>query len=329
MNPLVSVIIPAYNAEANLGACIESVIAQTWKNLEIIIVDDGSRDASLKVAQSYSADNIEVISQKNAGASVARNTGLKVAHGEYIQFLDADDLLSPDKIEEQVRTLNGSSSHLVLCHTQYFYDGEEHVKLEPRESWYYADHNNPVDFLIKLYTIDEPGLGGMIQPNAWLTPRQLIEKAGFWSELRSPDDDGEFFCRVALAADGIKYTEKGTNYYRKYRFGDSLSTPKSLDSYNSMALITDLKYKYLKEQVANCDIDEIFARHYWRMALSAYPRYKQFSKDCISKARALGYQGNKYYGGPVGKKLAKYFGWKTIRTLAHYKAAFKNKFLHH
>lgn len=323
MNPLVSVIIPVYNAAIYLGTCVESVIAQTWKNIEIIIVDDGSEDGSLQVARSYPANNIKVISQKNAGASAARNTGLKAAKGDYIQFLDADDLISPDKIEEQVHILNGSVSHLGLCNTQYFYDGEEHIRYNPRETWYYEDHSNPVDFLVKLYTIDAPGFGGMIQPNAWLTPRALIEKAGPWYELRSPDDDGELFCRVILASDGIRYSSKGMNYYRRYRVGDSLSTPQTLSSYDSMALITGLKYKYLKEKIGDCDIDKIFAQHYWRIALSAYPMFKGFSKQCISKARELGYSGKKYNGGPLGKKVAKYLGWKAVRTLVHYRTLSK------
>ena len=69
---------------------------------------------------------------------------------------------------------------------------------------------------MKLYTGNDikPGYGGMIQPNAWLTPRALIDKAGMWNEFRSPDDDGEFFCRVVLASAGIKFSDTGINYYR-------------------------------------------------------------------------------------------------------------------
>ena len=133
-NPLVSIIIPVFNSEKYIGATIASAVEQTWPNKEIIVVDDGSTDKSLEIAEKLKDSFIKVFSQENKGASVARNKGLKEAKGEYIQFLDADDLLSPDKIEGQLNALKGSITHLALCKTKYFYDGEEQNKFNPRET---------------------------------------------------------------------------------------------------------------------------------------------------------------------------------------------------
>ena len=102
--PLVSVVIPAYNATAFLGETLDSVLAQSYTNLEIIVVDDGSTDATPHLLDSY-GDRICVLRQANAGQAAARNYGARAAHGELLAFLDSDDLWNPDKIARQVALL--------------------------------------------------------------------------------------------------------------------------------------------------------------------------------------------------------------------------------
>jgi glycosyltransferase involved in cell wall biosynthesis len=101
MNPNVSVIIPNYNYSQYIGEAVESVLSQTYVNVEIIVVDDGSKDNSLEVLEIF-GDKIKVIAQKNAGVSVARNNGVANSNGEFIAFLDADDVWLPEKIEKQI-----------------------------------------------------------------------------------------------------------------------------------------------------------------------------------------------------------------------------------
>lgn len=100
-NPLVSVIVPVYNVEKYLEQCLNSILGQTYKNLEIIVVDDGSTDSSSKIINEYKKKDsrIVVISQKNQGLSAARNTGIKKAQGDYIMFVDSDDWIAPDIVE--------------------------------------------------------------------------------------------------------------------------------------------------------------------------------------------------------------------------------------
>lgn len=97
-NPKVSVVVPVYNAEKFLGKCVDSLLAQQYENVEIILVEDGSKDNSAKVCDEYAkkSDKVKVIHKVNAGASAARNTGILNATGEYIHFCDADDTLEPD-----------------------------------------------------------------------------------------------------------------------------------------------------------------------------------------------------------------------------------------
>ena len=100
-DPLVSIIIPCYNAEKYVGEAIESALAQTYPNKEVIVIDDGSTDGSLQVIKSF-GDRIRWETGPNRGGSAARNRGIELARGELIQFLDADDLLHPKKLEKQV-----------------------------------------------------------------------------------------------------------------------------------------------------------------------------------------------------------------------------------
>ena len=97
-NPLVSIIIPAYNARRLIGESIDSVLNQTYSNCEILVIDDGSTDGTRAFLQHRYGDQIRYIYQKNQGRGAARNYGLRLARGKYIQFLDADDLILPDKI---------------------------------------------------------------------------------------------------------------------------------------------------------------------------------------------------------------------------------------
>src|SRR5262249_6685849 len=102
MTPLVSILIPAYNAERWISDTIQSALDQTWKHKEIIIVDDGSQDNTLTIARRFASKDVLVTQQVNQGASAARNKTFSLCQGEFVQWLDADDLLSPDKIEKQV-----------------------------------------------------------------------------------------------------------------------------------------------------------------------------------------------------------------------------------
>src|SRR5688572_32856810 len=102
MAKLVSILIPAYNAERWIGATIRSALAQTWPDTEIIVIDDGSRDGTLAIARGFQSRSVKVVTQPNTGAAGARNAALELAQGAYIQWLDADDLLAPDKIAAQM-----------------------------------------------------------------------------------------------------------------------------------------------------------------------------------------------------------------------------------
>lgn len=103
--PLVSVVVPAYNAQRTIGATIASIVAQTVRDLEIVVVDDGSTDDTAAIVEADGIQNLRLVTQANAGHAAARNTGIAAARGQYVAFLDADDLWLPDKLERQLAEL--------------------------------------------------------------------------------------------------------------------------------------------------------------------------------------------------------------------------------
>ncbi len=119
MKPLVSILIPAYNAAPWIGETIQSALRQDWPRTEIIVVDDGSRDKTLAVARSFSVANLSVVTQKNAGASAARNRAFSLCRGDYIQWLDADDLLAADKISRQMEVVEKCADPRTLFSSEW------------------------------------------------------------------------------------------------------------------------------------------------------------------------------------------------------------------
>jgi glycosyltransferase involved in cell wall biosynthesis len=323
--PLVSIIIPLFNAEKYIADTIQSAIDQTWANKEIIIVNDGSTDNSLVIANQYASGDIKIITQPNKGASAARNTGLNEAKGKYIQFLDADDLLSPGKITDQVEILAKYPNHIALCGTIHFQDGAKNLSNVVHHEWFAQGADDPVDFLIKLYggALIGPQYGGMMTVHSWLCPRHILEKANNWNEELSVDDDGEYFCRVILASEGIKYSNDSIAYYRKYSGKYNLSAQKTYDAYNSILKSTIFKAHHLTGRTDDTRAKISLSRLLWENAVTFYPQYKNLSAIAEKEAKKTVplYKYNPYQKG-LNFQLSKLLGWKTIKYLQYLKHKF-------
>jgi glycosyltransferase involved in cell wall biosynthesis len=325
MEPLVSVIIPVYNSERYLAEAIFSVLNQTWRNLELIIVDDGSTDSSLSIAKTFERENVTVIHQENKGASAARNRGLNEAKGKYIQYLDGDDVLAPEKIALQLAISNHYPGAIVTGPVIHFFEDENRLEKEIQHSWIKEQNDGPVDFLTKLYAgeLIDPTLGGMIALHTWLCPRDILDKAGNWNEELTVDDDGEYFCRVILASDGVKYAPDAVSYYRKYRNNKSLSGSRSFRSYQSLVKAIDLKYDHLKNLVNDQLLfNKIFTVLYNEAAVNAYPQFKKISDYAIGRAHSLSGLRPRYKAGPFSNILIKIIGWRIVRYFNYYRHGF-------
>jgi len=320
---LVSIIIPVYNAEKFLQDAIQSAVDQTWVEKEIIIIDDGSTDGSLAIAKSFESENVKIFSQTNKGASAARNKGIREARGEYIQFLDADDLLSANKIEAQMTTLGGKVNHIALCASVPFMDETQPNDAAIVHEWFSEGSTDTVDFLIKLYGggYIGTGYGGMIQPNAFLTPKVTIDKAGFWNEELTLDDDGEYFCRVILAAGGIKYADGCVNYYRKHNKSANLSAKNDYKSLKSALQSAILKTQHLLSKTDDPKATFAMGRNFWEIYFNIYPMHKDLYIITRQKAMELAPDFNfTPYQSGVKHILSNIFGWRVVRQLQHLKS---------
>jgi len=208
MKPLVSIIIPAYNAEEWIGFTLQSAIAQTWPRKEVIVVNDGSNDRTLEIAERFASKEVLVVSTENRGAGAARNHAFRLSQGDYIQWLDADDLLAPDKIERQLMTALKASSDQILLSGPWasFYYRIGPARFVPTSLWHSL---SPVEWLI--HKLSE---NLHMQTATWLTSRRLTEAAGPWDSSLINDDDGEYFCRVLLSSEGTCFVPDAKVFYR-------------------------------------------------------------------------------------------------------------------
>jgi glycosyltransferase involved in cell wall biosynthesis len=209
MKPLVSILIPAYNAEQWLSDTFKSALAQTWEHKEIIVVDDGSKDGTLALARSFESEIVRVFSQQNQGAAAARNKAYSLSRGEYIQWLDADDLLAPEKIARQMQAALDSGNRRMLISGEWatFMHRPAHAKFIPTGLW--SDLSKAEWLMRKLEQ------NAYMQTASWLMSRELCEAAGPWDTRLLGDDDGEYFCRVLLASEAVRFCDGAKVYYRQ------------------------------------------------------------------------------------------------------------------
>jgi len=210
LTKLVSVLIPAYKAEAFITQTIRSALQQTWPRKEIIVVDDGSPDRTYEVAKRLASAEVKLVRQDNGGAPSARNKAFSLAQGEYIQWLDADDLLHPDKIRLQLDGAESglTSRTLLTCAWGKFFFCTDRAQFSPDSLWRDLD---PVEWISTKFRD-----GVWMNPAVWLVSRKLTELAGPWDSrlARSGDDDGEYICRVVGASDRVRFVREARCYYR-------------------------------------------------------------------------------------------------------------------
>ena len=204
MNKLISIIIPVYNVEQYLNRCIDSVINQTYKNLEIILIDDGSTDNSGKICDEYALkDNrIKVIHKENGGVSSARNVGLDIAKGEYIGFVDSDDFIELDMYETLLNKMLETGSQLIVCN--WFYG--------INDNWI-ENQNFPVQKKLTTNEALENFYWCMFSWNK-LFNRKIIEKVRFPENCGYGEDI--FIClETYIKSNNIVCLNKPKYYYRQ------------------------------------------------------------------------------------------------------------------
>lgn len=304
----VSVLIPAYNAAPFLGQTIASVLAQDWPNLEIIVVDDGSTDDTLAVAQAHAGPRVRVATQPNRGASAARNHAYALATGTYIQYLDADDLLHPQKLSAQMACLRGQPARVLSASAWgTFLDAPTDDALHPNVLW--QDYAEPTDWLLAAWRH-----GVWMQPSAWLAHRDLLAAAGPWNETLSLHDDGEFFCRVVLASSRVQFCPQARSYYRK-GLAESLSSGRSAQAVRSHLDVARLYEQHLLARRSDAAARQVCANMYQAFIYEYYPAYPELRAVAAARVKALGGSSVAPASTPLFRKLDALVGWRLSKRV--------------
>ncbi|WP_162340653.1 glycosyltransferase family 2 protein [Cyclobacterium salsum] len=312
--PLVSIVIPVYNKAAFIRETLDAALAQTYQAIEIVLVDDGSSDGSLEILKEYHERNpnkIVLIDQDNQGVSPATNKGIEKSRGEYIQFLDADDLMSSDKIEKQANLLRAKGNlAMASCEWVTFLDNPENYQKWKLNT--YIDYPNPLDMVLDFFNHSE-----MMAISSYLTPKELIAKAGPWNEALTINQDGEFFMRVLLQAEQVLFEPEGKVYYRK----PGATNVSQQKSYNASKSLLESYRCYEREVLKKEDshrVREALAKNYLRFIYVTHPKYPDLIKEAEKEFDKFKFTHPVRIGGPKFQMMAKLLGFKNSIRLKRF-----------
>ncbi len=311
---LVSILIPCRNAAATLGETLASAVSQDGCQVEVIVADSGSTDASLEIARGFGDPRIRVVEKPGANASSARNAALHAARGDYIQYLDADDLLAPGKIRLQIDALARHPRHLAFGRWGRF-------SADPEAAVFANDDQlrdwTPVEWL--LYALNG---GRMMHPAAWLVPRAVAASAGWWDETLTLNDDGEYFARVIASSDGL-IAVAGTRSLYRTTSSPSLSKSRGAAAYTSLLRSLEGTAEVLIGLEDSTRTRRTAADLMRRFTFYVYPSVPGLRKR--AEALAAGWGGSELAPdlGPKGKLLSSLIGWRAALVLAKRRRALK------
>ena len=285
MNALFSIIIPVYNVEDYLSMCLDSVVNQTYCDIEIIVVNDGSTDASLSIIQEYQKKDkrIKIINQTNQGLSAARNTGIKNASGEYVWFVDSDDYIDIDackKIADKIKF----KCYDVLLLGRYRVCGN--YKLYDRVSWGEEEINNGKQYLLEsvahnIFTAS--ACNKIIKTN-------LLKQYAIWLEDGILYEDLYFVFKCLFHAQSVTGLEQPSYFYRQDRQSSIVNTIKERDKDILKTIV------FIENYIRQNDAEQFLNEYYFKVLIYSwvangvcfkYPSRKPFSKNANKIVREI------------------------------------------
>ena len=319
MKPLVSILIPAYNAEKTIAETISSALAQTWERKEIIVVDDGSTDNTAKIARRF-ASRVTVLCTENNGLCAAVNYAYRFSRGDYIQELDADDLMMPDKIERQLAALRPGDSKRILLTSAWapFFYRTSSARFINNSL---CQDLSPVEWLLRKMNENLH-----MQNATWLVSREIAEAAGPWDTRLHYDQDGEYFARVLLASEGTRFVPGTGIFYRASGVNSISYLGGSRKKRASLLLSMKLHIQYIRSLEDSERVRKACVTYLQNWYGCFYPGHRDICAELQSVAAQL--QGHLEEETPLRRKFAwmkPVLGRKAAKwaqtTLPHVKAS--------
>lgn len=285
-NPLVSVVIPTYNGEKFIEKCIESVLSQTYINIEIVVVDDGSFDNTISIVKEFCnkyPENIKLVIQENSDVSKARNTGVDNSNGELIAFLDQDDFFESSKIQKQVSLFeNIDNIDLIFCDIiKIFANGKHHHAKDKFELAKKLDDNNLFIML---------SMKNVIMPSAVMVKKESFLRAGRFDTSFTTCGDYEMWLRMAGMGMKFRFLQEPLTFYRLHGNNSSskhkimhLDRLKAINSVFTMPFLSDRDRSYFDKSVARAYLEG--ANTYY--SKKDYCEYMNLIKIAIGFDKAL------------------------------------------
>jgi glycosyltransferase involved in cell wall biosynthesis len=311
--PLVSIIIPTYNSKTYIQEAVSSALNQTYKPIEIIVIDDGSTDGTSDLFSEFKNQGVRCFSIENGGASKARNFGLERAKGDYIQFLDADDIIADSKIQKQLELMLSQNSD--ISYTPWI-DFKETTNDGLHTQFRFADLDHALKRSGKELMISYGMDNWFIPTLAWLVKKELIEKAGYWNPVKCPNDDGEYFSRVLFwAKQAVCYNEI-LAFYR-------LTPNDSLSKLNSSSKITASYKSFLQIEALLSTCNDASLLSYpkrlnymqYKLTKKKYPKLAKRAAHKFDRIQAPSFLSKKRYYWTFINWFGLYHGTKLYKLL--------------
>jgi glycosyltransferase involved in cell wall biosynthesis len=302
----VSVLIPTFNSESTIEETLDSVKNQTYKNLEVHIVDDGSNDRTLEIVEKNLDDRTTSSIQENAGAAAARNKAFENSCGRYVFFLDSDDIICPTHIEALLGMIEGCDDAIAFGQWDRFNKCSNEAQFPERPTNRSMD--GPSWLLLNWQKID------MMQCGTFLLPRNLVEIHGGWNPAFSQNEDFEFFARIFSNCNGMHYAPDARLYYRSV-FRQSVSQRRDRQAIESTFRAFDLGTSHLLRVRDTPEARAACADIFQRFIYDQYPFNVVLRRRAADRVRRYGGASAVPKGPPGFHKLRPLLGWKIARLV--------------
>lgn len=308
-NQLISVIVPCYNAGYYIGEAIESVLKQTLRSFELILINDGSTDDTEEIIQKFQDERIRYIYQSNKGQAAACNRGLREANGDYIKFFDADDVMNPEHLAAQLAVIESDTTTVACCAWARFYNDIPY-SAEFKE----RDVNReeiPLNWLKHTLSQRYDMMPGWL----WLIPKKIMDQAGGWDEELTLNNDFEFSIRVLLHASAVKFAPNAKLFYRSAQ-AYSLSSKRTEKAYQSAFLSAQKGCSYLLKKEDSEEMKRLCANKFLFWMYDIYPNYPALIEVMGAEVKKLG-GGDRKIGGQsrIMHFLQSAVGWKVAKRI--------------